>query len=313
MKCLVTKLQGVVENDNLLKIGETRIKVTEVNSPSKMSQSMTLSFSKDSIVEIIGSGYFTDSTLQQNLGTSMNFIANQPKLIYLSNGNYYISIKDKYSLYQLNTGPRGCQEFNINDLKFSKVINIEVHSNKVSGDLSVFIDKGLTYIVLINTNISGDLSLLNLDRVTRLDINSKLIYGNTSKLANALKLQYLSLSNTSVDANLEDIKNLPIISVANLGSNVIGDLSTIPNSMKLISGFGKVTWASERPTSAYIPNIENFNLGNDVDKMLNNLANCQDNGNNTKYIRCLGTRTSASDAAVATLQSKGYTVSITPA
>ena len=37
------------------------------------------------------------------------------------------------------------------------------------------------------------------------------------------------------------------------------------------------------------------------------------NGLNIKYIKCSGTRTSASDAAVATLQQKGYTVSVTPA
>lgn len=313
MKCLVTKLQGVVENDNLLKIGEFRIKVTETKSPSKDSQSINLSFSKDSVVEIIGNGYFTDETLQQNLGTSMNFMANTPKLIYISNGNYYISIRDKYSLLQLNTNVKAYPEFNINDLKFSKVVNIESYSNKISGDLSAFIDKGLTYVVLINTNISGDLSTLNLDNLFRLDINSKLIHGNTSKVAKALNLQYLSLNNTSVNSNLEDIKNLPIIDTAFLGNNVIGDLSTIPNSIKTVSGFGKVTWTSDRPTSAYIPNIENFNLGNDVDRMLNNLAKCQDNGYNIKYIKCSGNRTSASDTAVTTLQQKGYTVSITPA
>lgn len=313
MKCLVTKLQGVINNDNLLKLGEFRIKVTETNSPSADSQGITLSFSKDSVVEIIGNGYFTDQTLQQNLGNSMNFTANEAKLIYISNGNYYISIKDKYSLLQFNTSVKAYPEFNINDLRFSKVVNIESYSNKLSGDLSAFIDNSLNYVVLINTSVSGDLSTLNLNSLTRLDINSKLIRGNTSKLANSLNLQYLSLNNTSVDANLEDIKNLPIISTAFLGRNVIGDLSTIPNSIKSVSGFGKVTWTSDRPTSAYIPNIENFNLGNDVDRMLNNLAKCQDNGYGTKYIKCSGTRTSASDAAVATLQQKGYTVSITPA
>lgn len=51
--------------------------------------------------------------------------------------------------------------------------------------------------------------------------------------------------------------------------------------------------------------------------MLQDLANCkaaiQSDIAYYKAITATGTRTTASDAAVQTLQSKGYTVSITPA
>ena len=59
-------------------------------------------------------------------------------------------------------------------------------------------------------------------------------------------------------------------------------------------------------------------MNEDVDKMLVNQAKCQVGFNSNspswyKTIQIIGARTSASDAAVQTLQSKGYTVSITPA
>ena len=52
-----------------------------------------------------------------------------------------------------------------------------------------------------------------------------------------------------------------------------------------------------------------------IDKMLQDQAKCQTSSTASvrKIIEVIGTRTSTSDAAVQTLQSKGYTVSITPA
>ena len=43
-KCLVTKLNGSVDNNELLRIGEMRIKVEGVTSPTKDTQGFTLSF-----------------------------------------------------------------------------------------------------------------------------------------------------------------------------------------------------------------------------------------------------------------------------
>ena len=77
------------------------------------------------------------------------------------------------------------------------------------------------------------------------------------------------------------------------------------------------TW-SNRPSDAKILSIGYMThdpapyLSN-VDKMLQDQANCVVDSASRKTIAVRGTRTSASDAAVATLQQKGYTVSVTPA
>lgn len=103
------------------------------------------------------------------------------------------------------------------------------------------------------------------------------------------------------------------------GAKVIGDLSKMPKSfcyMLATSGMQELTWANNRPSDANIISMNYINLGNFVDAMLINQANCKAvdsidlDFNFKKIINVFGTRTSASDAAVETLKSKGYTVKV---
>ena len=76
------------------------------------------------------------------------------------------------------------------------------------------------------------------------------------------------------------------------------------------------TW-STRPTSAKILSIAGPVSLSNIDKMLQDQAQCQvgvPQGYPSWYniISVSGNRTSASDAAVQTLQNKGYTVTIVP-
>lgn len=58
-KCLVTKLNGVVNNNTLLKLGEFRIKV--IDAPSS-KRTIWLKAKKELNLSIIGDGYFLDNT-----------------------------------------------------------------------------------------------------------------------------------------------------------------------------------------------------------------------------------------------------------
>ena len=71
VKCLVTKLNGSVDNNELLRIGEMRIKVESVESQTKDTQGFGVAFTEPTTVEIVGDGYFTDNTLTENKGKSM--------------------------------------------------------------------------------------------------------------------------------------------------------------------------------------------------------------------------------------------------
>ena len=101
-------------------------------------------------------------------------------------------------------------------------------------------------------------------------------------------------------------------------SKLIGDLATLPASCRFASfGTGKgsvFTWSNRLSTAKIIAIEGNASVTN-IDKMLQDQAQCQvgfklNDSTWYKTISVAGNRTSASDAAVSTLQSKGYTVSI---
>ena len=100
-------------------------------------------------------------------------------------------------------------------------------------------------------------------------------------------------------------------------SSISGDLAILPNTLSLLTVDSKTTRActwSSRKSTAKIITMPYYVLTNNIDKMLQDQAQCQADATSlNKSIVAKGTRTSASDDAVQTLQSKGYTVTILPA
>lgn len=354
MKCLVTKLNGVVDNDSILRIGEMSIAFSKSPSPNKTSQGINLFSSGDCDLRIIGDGYFTDETLTQNLGKSKHIVAGSQEDVYVSNGDFNLIISDKYSLRLVNIVPSNTSNpaktdlayktFDLAELKFSKKLaGLQFDNSKVVGDISNL--KGLTEIQAIslaNTAVKGDIaSLAGMTRLTSITITNTSIGGNVSVLGNCKDFTELFALGSSVFGNVSTFANLPKISIiqmmnaegdiASLAScsvlkffettngNVTGDLSKLPSSTKQANFFNTssvLSWGSERSSSAYILAINGSPKISNIDNMLINQAKCTVGyiqSIESKKITATGTRTSASDAAVATLQQKGYTVSITPA
>ena len=108
-----------------------------------------------------------------------------------------------------------------------------------------------------------------------------------------------------------------LVSVILYKSSISGDIATLSDTLSLLIvddiSSRSCTWSS-RKSSAKIISMPYYLITDNIDKMLQDQAQCQaDVTSSYKTIVAKGTRTSASDAAVQTLQSKGYTVSITPA
>ena len=133
-------------------------------------------------------------------------------------------------------------------------------------------------------------------------------------------LTLINMLNISGDiASLNSLNALREIQL-NKGS-LTGDLAKVPAKVYFLAlnnnsnnGF---TWSS-RDASSSIFAIAGNPLVLNLDKMLQDLANCTKqtdapSASNYKAIFVKGSKTSASDSAVQTLQNKGYTVSITPA
>ena len=284
-KCLVTKLNGSSDNSELMRVGEMRIKISRVESPTDLTQGLSISVSKPVTLEIIGDGYFTDKNFTENKGKTLALNTNDNS-IWVSNNDLEIAILDKYNLTQINKsyaptvhGYGNNKGLIIDDLKYSL---------------------GLTNLSLPSTQVSGDIAnLKNLTALVSLDLSSTQVSGDIEVLNGMLSLTNISLKNKTFT----------------------GDLSKIPDICKFVSFANNIntvlSWTN-RPSTAYILAIEGNAKITDVDKMLQDQAQCQIGYESSspiwhKRIQCVGNRTAASDAAVETLQSKGYTVSITPA
>lgn len=350
-KCLVTKLNGVTNNDSLLAIGEMRVKFYKETNPTKRSRTLRLGTNGQITLKVVGDGYFTDENLTANLGKSV-VVNNEIKSVYVSNSDMEVSISDKYNFYTISdiTVPHESasldinREVNLNDLKYSKLIQqINFTSTRIEGGFDS-LSNLVNLTVLALSNSSGDIkSVGNLTGLTSLELNGKNIFGNLSSLANLSKLNNLNVRETSIMGDISSLAVLKALNVFNV-PNVTGDISTLKTCVELttlqfykanISGDLAVlpdkanyvylgdsknsafSWSS-RNAAAKIIAIWGSPKINNIDKMLQDQAACVKGIDSSsdiyhKTISATGTRTSASDAAVQTLQSKGYTVSITPA
>lgn len=316
-KCLVTKLAGIVNNPSLLKLGEIKV-TSNLTSIGNSNDYIRVDGSADKPVTLkMETGYFRASkSSDDSIGTEIT--VQSPMEIFPSTGEHVISVIPKYNIQFLQN-----VAIDIDCLKFSKNLKKLLALPSSYGDISSLKDlTALTEISCSNTNIHGDISSLkNLTELAKFTLLNTQVSGDIASLGPLTKLTNFELSST--DKIVGDISSLKTIS--ELGSfklkvsAISGDLATIPANCRFASlnRLAKFTWGT-RPSSSKILAIEGSPTISNIDKMLQDQAACQASISSSdltyyKTITATGTRTSASDAAVATLQQKGYTVSITPA
>lgn len=292
--CLVTKLAGSVNNPSLLKLGEMKV-TSNLTSIGNANDYIRVDGSTDKTVTLkMETGYFRASK-SSNDSIGAELTVNSAMEIFPSTGEHVISVIPKYNIQWLQN-----VAIDIDGLKFSKDLKSLILLPSSYGDISSLKDlTALTIFRLFNTQVSGDIaSLGTLTNLTYFELSSTdKIVGDISSLKTLSKLESFKLK----------------------GNNIYGDLATIPAQCKFasFSANAKFTWGT-RTSSSKILAIENAPIISNIDKMLQDQAACQVGITSSdityyKTITATGTRTSASDVAVQTLQSKGYTVSITPA
>ena len=241
-KCLVTKLNGAVDNSDLLKIGEFRINVTSAPDPSKLTQGMDLQFTEPTEVSIVGDGYFTDENLSANYGKVKTITSEK---FFISNGNYELSIKNKYKVSFISGINRNVsgdtsgkyKSINIDGLKYSNSLTW-IDSFTAKGDFSAFENAlSLIYIGLQSTNVTGDISALkNNTALSTLYLSSTKIAGDISALKNNTALSILRLDATNVTGDISALKNNTAFTNIYLNdTNVSGDISAFSNNTALLA------------------------------------------------------------------------------
>ena len=154
--------------------------------------------------------------------------------------------------------------------------------------------------------------------MTNLGLLGTQVSGDIASLAGMTKLNYVSLVNTQVSGDVASLSGLKNLTILFAGKNNYGDVAVLSPILQFINMNKKSATWSTRPSSSTIIAMEDVDFGNEVDKMLQNQAQCvkpeiQNEQAWKRTINVIGTRTSVSDSAVAALQGKGYTIIVNPA
>lgn len=305
-KCLITKMKGSVSGADLPVLGKIRIKLLDKTNDNH-SNSLGYISVKNSNIEYAGE----EKPVSEETN-SYTIYFKQPK-----SGIVYCS--DKYNVTSIQTEWMYAADVKFEDLnKYCRNLTYLVLSNSgQTGDLSEIAGLRLTKLTLSHSKATGDItSLPNRYLLTILNIsNNKTISVNTQDLSICTGLINLNLNDSMATgdiANLSTLTNLETLDVLN--TSVSGDLSSLAGLSKLFYFTNwnlQNTWSSQdlRPSSSKIISGQfRFATATDTDNFLINMAKCQASDRKQIYFQ-QSHRTSASDAAVSTLQGKGYTLS----
>ena len=309
-KCFITKLPSSVDNDNLPVLGQLRINWLKQDNLTNNNARVIGLATNDNIVVKVSGAHLTDNTLASNLGNTKTITAADGLVwLYVSNdADATLTIDNKYALTHIKVVKQNSENSLVRSIYFD-IEDIKYCTN-------------LTYLDLNNTQVSGDISALSkLTSLTTLSLSVTQVSGDISALSKLTSLTILGLNNTQVSGDIDNLAGLTkLTSLENLGYTALtGDMSKIPAGVNFISQAGRkvttnFTWTANGRQNATLLAMEEsvpFNTAS-MDNMLIDQATCTLKTNNsmpwTKTISVSGTRTSASDAAVAAIQNKGVTI-----
>lgn len=299
-KCLVTKLNGVVNNDSIPKLGELIIEVNDANGET---------------LELYGTTYEDITVRTSGNVTLSNGSTNTIKKVSGAGKIFLSSMNDKY--------PTGIITWKSKKLAFPNLRSSFLKGcntyNLDAGGYEFQLKSNLYSLTIANARLEGTFGAISI-----INCNSCVLNNDEPLNLNTLNVSNLTSFSWTAGKITGDISCLDSVHAPNLvkqkNLDLWGNTSTLTGDVsKMLKDGGcvliskeKVTW-SNRPSDYKILAISGCNLGTDVDQMLIDQAKL-DAGDTyyQKSIDVIGTRTSASDAAVATLQGKGFTISITP-
>lgn len=305
-KCLITKLNGSVSGTDLPVLGKIRIELFGKTNDNHSNSQGYISVTGSNI-EWAGE----ENVVEMGNGTRIVYFK-QPK-----SGIMYLS--DKYSVKNIQTDWMYAADVKFEDLNkyCGNLTSLFLSNSGQTGDLSEIADLKLTKLSLSHSAVTGDItSLSNRYLLTSLNIyNNKTISINLQDLSICTGLTSLILMESMASGDIAKLSTLMSLEFLGLkGTSVSGDLSSLarlPNLYNFTNWNLQNTWSSQdlRPSSSKIISGEfRFATATDTDNFLINMATCQVSDYKKIYFQ-QSHRTSASDAAVSTLQNKGYTLS----
>ena len=178
----------------------------------------------------------------------------------------------------------------------TKLTLLYAYRTNLSGDIkSISSLVNLTDLRLYETLITGDVKALNkLTSATTIYIHSTSISGDISEISNLTQINNLYLDNTNVSGDVGDLATLVNLSFLRLNvTSVVYTSTTLP------------AWSD-----ADIRLQDNGWTSTEVDNFLIDLAAAGGTNGNLNIAGTNAARTTASDAAVSTLTTNGWTVTV---
>lgn len=310
-KCLVTRLNGIVANESLLHVGEMVVEVEGVNANSVLFNAYKGSISCDR------SFMLGTETVNANEKRSLNNGWTDIKSI--DAGSYRFHFFDKYSIYGFIQKALTASYDGLCFLKNASEITI-LPSNYF--DLSNIASSTKLTRLSLGRKVAGDISCLSaLTAIVTLSLGGD-TYGDISSVRSKSSIVELRIGTSKITFSSDKLKEFSALgNFVYEGRTAVdfGDIATLGKNFSYIDldTRAKIKWTTRNSPSKII-GIGNSPALDNIDKMLQDQAKCETGITSStpswmKVITAKGTRTSASDAAVQTLQSKGYTVSIIPA
>lgn len=311
-KILITKLEGVVGNNNILKFGELRLPCYGNNSLNQFGVNNVNGIisceTKPVVYNIIGDVTFTDGTksLDSTKGTNeVKKIATDKDFTLQCLNKYNISI---LRLTQDEGNLNVKSDFDVSDLGvLPSLTTLQVKG--CQGDLNntVRTAKQLSSLIVTQTNVS-----LSIDSIPT-------------------EIKYLSLgSATNIIGSIADLKRFNLQDMKDWAqvinnTNISGDLADIPSSVCYMNApSNPIIWTKGKRTNASLLAInmvdqKGFATTADVDNMFIDQATCTYNGNtlpdnhggsvHVLKVKCVQSYTPSSEAQTAIRQvyAKGIT------
>lgn len=261
-KCLVTKLQGTVENSELLKIGESRVLHTRNTSDSVDLRSFSIKVMTNMTIKGHGLTISDQNEVEVAAGDDRHY--------NVSNDNGYIEIPDKQNLLGLKVGKavgtaRGNCAINLQSLHFAKNLKELYVSSSVPHRFADISDMpALSYLRSNEGNFEDNISSIGtlpaLEDMYISDSND--VHGDLSGFTSGKfpKLKLLLLVNVKrVKGNISSFASLTSLGTLNIMETpyITGDIVQLAEAM-VANGRTSGTLAVTGTNSGVTHNGESF-------------------------------------------------------
>lgn len=240
--CLVTKLNGIVNNTDLKKLGVFRFEVDVTSINRKITNLIHCNinnYCKFKIIsgpeggQIVKAG--SSEALDVSKGTEF-FLDNTLDTYYFSKiGKYVIEITNKYNINMFDI--RNNVSILLNDMKYLSTLNrVYLKGEKVIGNFNDLPISNMTYMGFDNMTADNQ------------NVSSETIVGNISKIANTTMVTFIAENCGGITGDLSSLSSHSTLSTfvinnTNKITGKISDITSIPHlsnfqctSNKLITG-----------------------------------------------------------------------------